>query len=189
MATVLSGLVLNQVFISTIKKRNIPIHLHGVIFQIRIKDLKKKEKQFRFPVWFLPEEISGLEQTNLLPQLIPDFNLGGVYVFDRRFYWERIYKRDGLGGNGIYSMCRVGNYIWVGVYEFDKQNKIEYGKGLFLINRITRLVTEVDLNQLDITSSTILSFHFDGTYLWIGTGEGLVRLKIENKLAEWPKKK
>jgi ligand-binding sensor domain-containing protein len=130
-------------------------------------------------IWFGTDEF--------ITTVDPDFNLGGVYAFDRRFYWERFYKKDGLGGNGIYALCRVGNYIWVGVYEFDKQNKIEYGKGLYLINRITRHVTEVNLNQLDIESSTILSFHFDGTYLWIGTGEGLVRLKIENELAEWPK--
>ena len=132
-------------------------------------------------IWFGTDEFITAEQ--------PDFNLGGVYFFDRRYTWDRIYKRDGLGANGIYSLCKVGNYIWVGVYEFDKQQKIEYGKGLYLINRITGLVTEVDLNELDITSSTILSFHFDGTDLWIGTGEGLVRLKIDNQLAEWPKKK
>ena len=117
----------------------------------------------------------------------PDFNLGGIYIFDRRINWDRIYKRDGLGGNGIYALCRIGNYIWAGVYEFDKQQKLEYGKGLYLINRVTQKVNPVDLNELNITSSTILSFHFDGTYLWIGTSEGLVKLKVENKLAEWPK--
>jgi len=132
-------------------------------------------------VWFGTDEFVTVDQ--------PDFNVGGVYIFDRRFFWERIYKGDGLGGNGIYSMCRVGNYIWVGVYEFDKQNKIEYGKGLYIINRINHRVSEINLNELDIESSTILSFHFDGAYLWIGTGEGLVRLKIENSLAEWPGQK
>jgi hypothetical protein len=77
----------------------------------------------------------------------------------------------------------------VGVYEFDKQQKLEYGKGLYIINRVTRQVTPVDLNELDITSSSILSFHFDGTNIWIGTGEGLIKLKIDNRLAEWPKNK
>jgi len=131
-------------------------------------------------IWFGTDEFVTVDQ--------PDFNVGGVYIFDRRFYWDRIYKRNGLGANGIYSLCKVGNYIWVGVYEFDKQQKIEYGKGLYLINRINRRVEQVDLNSLNIASSTILSFHFDGTYLWIGTEEGLVRLKIENALAEWPGK-
>jgi ligand-binding sensor domain-containing protein len=132
-------------------------------------------------IWFGTDEFITAEQ--------PDFNLGGVYIHDRRFNWERIYKRNGLGGNGIYSLCRIGNYIWVGVYEFDKQKKLEYGKGLYIINRVTYQVTPVDLNELDITSSSILSFHFDGKFIWIGTGEGLVRLKIDNRLAEWPKKR
>jgi len=132
-------------------------------------------------IWFGTDEFITAEE--------PDFNLGGVYIHDRRFDWDRIYKRDGLAGNGIYSLCRIGNYIWVGVYEFDKQQKLEYGKGLYIVNRVTRQVTPVDLNELDITSSSILSFHFDGTSLWIGTGEGLIKLKIDNRLAEWPKKR
>ena len=132
-------------------------------------------------IWFGTDEFITVEE--------PDFNLGGVYIHDRRINWDRIYKRDGLGGNGIYSLCRIGNYIWVGVYEFDKQQKLEYGKGLYIINRVTRQVTPVDLNELDIASSSILSFHFDGKNIWIGTGEGLIRLKIDNRLAEWPKKK
>ena len=132
-------------------------------------------------IWFGTDEFITMEE--------PDFNLGGVYIHDRRFNWDRIYKRDGLGGNGIYALCRIGNYIWVGVYEFDKLQKLEYGKGLFLINRVTHQVIPVDLNELNITSSSILSFHFDGKNIWIGTGEGLIKLKIDNRLAEWPKKK
>ena len=49
--------------------------------------------------------------------------------------WDRISKANGLGGNGIYCLARTGNYIWTGVYEFKKNDKEEYGKGLFLINR------------------------------------------------------
>jgi len=131
-------------------------------------------------IWFGTDEFITAEE--------PDFNLGGVYIHDRKINWDRIYKRDGLGGNGIYSLCRIGNYIWVGVYEFDKQKKLEYGKGLYIINRITRQVLPVDLNELNISSSSILSFYFDGTYVWIGTGEGLVKLRIDNRLAVWPKK-
>ncbi|MCW8823770.1 MAG: hypothetical protein OQK63_06765 [Ignavibacteriaceae bacterium] len=132
-------------------------------------------------IWFGTDEFVTVDD--------PDFNLGGIYIFDRKINWDRIYKRDGLGGNGIYALCRIGNYIWTGVYEFDKQQKVEYGKGLNLINRVTRKVTPVDLNELNVTSSTILSFHFDGTNLWIGTSEGLVKLEIENKLAEWSAEK
>ncbi len=132
-------------------------------------------------IWFGTDEFVTVED--------PEFNLGGVYIFDRRINWERIYKRSGLGANGIYALAKIGNYIWAGVYEFDKQQKIEYGKGLYLINRISHKVTPVDLNEINIASSTILSFHYDGKSIWVGTSEGLIRLKIENKLAEWPKKK
>ena len=129
-------------------------------------------------IWFGTDEFVTTDQ--------PEFNVGGIYIFDREIFWERISKGDGLAANGIYSLSRTGNYIWAGVYEFDKTEKIEYGKGLFLINRVTGKVFNVDLNQIEIESATILAFFFDGNYMWIGTGEGLVRVKIENRLAEWP---
>lgn len=132
-------------------------------------------------VWFGTDEFVTAED--------PDFNLGGIYIYDRRINWDRIYKRTGLGGNGIYALAKIGNYIWAGVYEFDKQKKVEYGKGLFLINRINHRVIPVDLNEINITSSTILTFHFDGKNIWVGTEQGLVRLKLDNKLAEWPGKR
>jgi len=47
----------------------------------------------------------------------------------------------------------------------------------------------VDLNKIQIESSTISTFHFDGKNMWIGTGEGLVRLNIYNPLAKWGGKK
>lgn len=130
-------------------------------------------------IWFGTDEFVTPEQ--------PEFNVGGIYKFDRKFNWDRIYKGSGLAGNGIYSLGKTGNYIWAGVYEFDKLQKTEYGKGLFLINRLNNKITEVDLNEIQIESSTILSFLFDGVYMWIGTAEGLVRLKIDTRLAEWPK--
>jgi ligand-binding sensor domain-containing protein len=128
-------------------------------------------------IWFATDEFVTKEQ--------PNFNVGGIYIFDRKINWERISRGDGLAANGIYSLGKTGNHIWVGVYEFDQIEKAEYGKGLFIINRLTGRVSPVDLNQIKIVSSTILSFHFDGKYMWIGTGEGLVRVKIDNPLAEW----
>lgn len=128
-------------------------------------------------IWFATDEFVTKEQ--------PNFNIGGIYIYDRKIKWDRISMGDGLAANGIYSLGRTGNYIWVGVYEFDKVEKSEYGKGLFIVNRLTGKVLPVDLNQIETTSSTILSFHFDGNYMWIGTGEGLVRVKVENQLAEW----
>ncbi|HMN25953.1 MAG TPA: hypothetical protein PKE38_15720 [Ignavibacteriaceae bacterium] len=85
------------------------------------------------------------------------------------------------------STSETGNYIWAGVYEFKKSDKAEYGKGLYLINRITKKVVPVDLNELKITTSNIRALYFDGINLWIGSSEGLVRLKIANELAHLKK--
>ena len=126
-------------------------------------------------IWFGTDEFITREQ--------PEYNLGGIYVWDRKLKWDRISKANGLGGNGIYCLARTGNYIWAGVYEFKKNDKEEYGKGLYLINRITKKVTPIDLNELKLTTSNILSLYFDGINLWIGTSEGLVRLRMGNELA------
>lgn len=113
----------------------------------------------------------------------PEYNVGGVYVWDRKLRWDRISKSNGLGGNGIYCLTRTGNYIWAGVYEFKKNDKSEYGKGLYLINRITKKVIPVDLNELQLSNSNILTLFFDGINMWIGTSAGLVKLKVGNELA------
>lgn len=126
-------------------------------------------------VWFGTDEFITIDQ--------PEFNLGGIYVWDRKLKWDRISKANGLGGNGVYCLARTGNFIWAGIYEFKKNDKVEYGKGLYLINRITKKVTPVDLNELKLTTSNILSLYFDGINLWIGTSKGLVRLKVGNELA------
>ncbi len=128
-------------------------------------------------VWFGTDEFVTAEQ--------PVFNVGGIYSYDRKFFWNRISKVDGLDANGIYALGKTGNYIWAGIYEFDKIEKQEYGKGLFLVNRLTGRLKKVDLNQLDISSSSILCFLFDGESMWVGTGEGLIKIRIENRLAEW----
>jgi len=128
-------------------------------------------------IWFGTDEFVTREN--------PTFNVGGIYLFNRKFSWERISRVDGLGGNGIYTMARTGNYIWTGVYEFDRRDKKEFGKGLYLINRITNEVTPVNLDEIKINSSKIISLLFESDYLWIGTDRGLARLKISNKLAEW----
>lgn len=115
----------------------------------------------------------------------PEFNIGGIFIYDRRLNWQRISKIDGLGGNGIFCLERTGNYIWVGVYDFDPVEKKQYGKGLFLINRLTKEISEVDLNLVKVKSASILSLHFDGINMWVGTSEGLVRIRISNPLAHW----
>jgi len=128
-------------------------------------------------IWFATDEF--------VTHLQPKFNIGGIYVFNRKFKWDRISEEDGLPGNGIYCLERTGNYIWSGVYSFDRKNKKEYGKGLVYINRFNNKVHTVDLNALNINTSLILSLYFDGEDLWIGSDKGLVRLKFYNSLASW----
>jgi ligand-binding sensor domain-containing protein len=139
---------------------------------VSVSDLVFTNKE----IWFGTDEFITPDQ--------PEFNIGGIYVWDRKLKWDRISKTNGLGGNGIYCLARTGNYIWAGVYEFKKNDKEEYGKGLYLINRITKKVTSIDLNQINSNSSSILSLFFDGADLWIGTSSGLVKLKLGNALAQ-----
>lgn len=130
-------------------------------------------------IWFGTDEFVTKEQ--------PEYNPGGIYVWDRKLKWERISKSNGLGGNGIYALARTGNYIWAAVYEFKKNDKEEYGKGLYLINRINKKVTPIDLNLLQLKTSNVLSLYFDSTNLWVGTSDGLIRLKVGNELAHLKK--
>ncbi len=132
-------------------------------------------------VWFATDEFVTAQQ--------PRFNMGGIYKFNRKFRWERISKADGLPANGIYCLERVGNYIWAGTYSFDRKNKKEFGKGLVYMDRFSNRIYPVDLNALNITTSTIYSLYFDGNDLWIGSEKGLIRLKFSNPLASLYAKK
>jgi ligand-binding sensor domain-containing protein len=132
-------------------------------------------------VWFATDEFVTAQQ--------PRFNMGGIYKFNRKFRWDRISKADGLPANGIYCLARVGNYIWAGEYSFDRKNKKEFGKGLVFIDRFTNRIYPVDLNALNIVTSTIYSLYFNGEDLWIGSDKGLVRLKFFNQFASLEGKK
>lgn len=132
-------------------------------------------------VWFATDEFVTPQQ--------PNFNIGGIYKFNRKLNWERISKQDGLPGNGIYSLEKTGNKIWVAVYAFDKKNKKEYGKGFVIIDRISGKVSNVDLNQTNISSSLVQTLYFDGSLMWVGTDKGLYKYSIANPLAEWNRKK
>ena len=127
-------------------------------------------------IWFGTDEFTSVSD--------PEFNVGGIYIFDRRLDWEKISQIDGLADNGIYALGRTGNYVWAGVYSFDRKENVEEGKGMFLINRNTLQVTGVDLDQLGIRSSTFLKFLFDGVYMWIGSNAGLLKIKISNPLSK-----
>lgn len=132
-------------------------------------------------VWFGTDEFITPKQ--------PQFNIGGLYYFNRKFIWNKFSQENGLNGNGIYCLERTGNYIWAGVYSFDKKEKEEYAKGLVLIDRITGKVSSIDLNQLQTRTSKISTLYFDGKDLWIGTDKGLWKLNILNPMAKWGLKK
>lgn len=126
-------------------------------------------------MWFGTDEFTSSSD--------PGYNVGGIYIYDRRLDWKKISQINGLADNGIYALGRTGNYIWAGVYSFNRDENIEQGKGLFLINRETLKVTEVDLDQLNIRSSTFLTFHFDGENMWVGSNSGLLKIRVKNPLA------
>lgn len=132
-------------------------------------------------VWFGTDEFITVKD--------PNFNVGGIYIYNRKSKWERISTNEGLPADGIYCLARTGNKIWAGVYSFDKREKKDYGRGLVLIDRNTLKVTPVDLNEIDISSSKITCLYFDGSNMWIGTDNGLSKVVIENPLARWTLKK
>lgn len=132
-------------------------------------------------VWFGTDEF-------ITPQK-PQFNIGGIYRFNRKYRWDRISKQNGLPGNGVNCLARTGNQIWTGIYSFDRNEKKEYGKGLALINRLTGRVFTINLDLIKATTSTINTLYFDGNDMWIGTDDGLWRVVISNPLAEWTLKK
>ncbi|HEY6907488.1 MAG TPA: hypothetical protein VI230_08455, partial [Ignavibacteriaceae bacterium] len=106
-------------------------------------------------IWFGTDEFITKEQ--------PEFNLGGIYIFDRKRKWLRISKSDGLPANGIYCLERTANTVWASVYQFSKDDRAEYGHGIALIDRLSGEVKNLDLEKADIKTSTILSMLFDGT--------------------------
>jgi ligand-binding sensor domain-containing protein len=132
-------------------------------------------------VWFGTDEFITPKQ--------PQFNIGGLYYYNRNFIWNKYSRENGFPANGVYCLERTGNYIWVGIYSFDKKDKEEYPKGLVMIDRISGKVSQVDLNLLETKTSAIKDLYFDGKDLWIGTNKGLWRLKISNPMAEWTLKK
>jgi len=132
-------------------------------------------------IWFATDEFVTKED--------PEFNLGGLFKFNRKLDWKKFYKGNGLAGNGIYCIERSGNYIWAGVYTFDKNQRKEYGKGITIINRLNGKIVTIELNELNITSSTINAMYFDNNAIWLGTGDGLAKINLRNPLADWTLKK
>lgn len=119
----------------------------------------------------------------------PEFNVGGLFRFNRRALWERIDKRSGLPANGVFALEKTGSSLWIGSYQFDKKNKKEYGRGLALLNTATGKVSRVNPDDINLASNDILTLYFDGTFMWIGTNSGLTKVKVSNPLAYWNGKK
>ncbi len=136
---------------------------------------------FKSQVWFGTDEFKSVEH--------PNFNNGGIFIYNRKRSWFRISVADGLPANGIYCLARTGNIIWAALYSFDEKQKKDYGQGLAIINRITNSISTVDLNQLKIHSAKITAMYFDGKNLWMGTDNGLCKILIENPLALWTEQK
>ncbi len=132
-------------------------------------------------IWFGTDEFITKDQ--------PNFNIGGIYKYDRNLNWDRISKNNGLPADGIYCLAKTANKIWAGVYTFSKEDKKDYGRGIALIDRITEKVSTPDINDIDLRARQVLSLFFDGTSMWIGTDNGLYRIKIDNPLAHWSMKR
>lgn len=111
---------------------------------------------------------------------MPQFNIGGLYKFDRKNEWKRFDVSTGLSGNGIYCLAKTGNYIWAGLYQFGQSSKENYGRGLALINRTNNQVKV--LNEAGIPSN-VYCMYFDGNTMWLGTNNGIVKIPVTNKLA------
>jgi len=111
---------------------------------------------------------------------MPQFNIGGLYKFDRKNEWKRLDVSSGLSGNGVYCLAKTGNYIWAGLYQWGQSSKESYGRGLALINRTNNKVRV--LNDSGIPSN-IYCMYFDGEMMWLGTNNGIVKIPVTNKLA------
>lgn len=112
----------------------------------------------------------------------PEFNVGGLFRFNHRNEWIRFDNSRGLTGNGISALERTGNYIWAALYQFGKNTKEIYGRGLVLIDRLTNRVIPINNENIPQSINTI---YFDGTHLWIGSNNGLLKINFFNKLAQW----
>ena len=124
----------------------------------------------------------GLDE--FVTQYNPDYNLGGLYRFDRRNEWKRFDTETGFAANGIYDIERTGNFLWVSLYQFGDKTKDQYGRGLALLNIIT---DEVKMIYDKRIPNTINTLYFDGNNMWLGSSSGIIKIDLINKIAQWQK--
>jgi len=113
----------------------------------------------------------------------PEFNIGGLFRYNRKNDWLRLDDSKGLPGNGVHDLEITGNYIWASLYQFGSSTKEIYGRGLAVINRSTNKIIPIRDDKIPQTINTML---FDGTFLWLGTNTGAIKINFFNKLAQWP---
>jgi len=135
--------------------------------QVSITDILFEQNN----IWFATDEF-------VTPQN-PDFNIGGLFRYDRGINWIKFSEHSKLSGSGIFSLALTGNYIWTSVYKFDPETKNVIGKGLNLINRRTLKTAKVNNNLIP---DTIYSLHFDGNNMWIGTNDGIRKINLKSLL-------
>jgi ligand-binding sensor domain-containing protein len=107
----------------------------------------------------------------------PEFNIGGLFKYDRKIDWMKFDLNNGLQGNGILDLELAGNYIWVAIYQFDPESKREVGQGIAIINRVTNEIIHIQNSDI---SNDVNSLHFDGTNMWVGTNDGIYRIPLKN---------
>ncbi len=109
----------------------------------------------------------------------PNFNLGGLFRFDKETEWLKLDTDKGLQGNGIFSIERTGNTIWVATYEFDQRKKEASGRGISLVNRMDLSVKNVIDENIP---ETVFKIFYDGKFVWLGTSSGVFKINVTNKL-------
>ncbi len=109
----------------------------------------------------------------------PNFNLGGLFRFDKENEWIKLDENNGLQANGIFSLARTGNTIWVSTYKFDQNKKEASGRGISLVNRIDLSAKNVINENLP---NNIFKIFFDGKFVWLGTENGVYKIPVTNKL-------
>ncbi|QOJ28503.1 MAG: hypothetical protein HRU80_06290 [Ignavibacteriales bacterium] len=138
---------------------------------VSIADILPEDKY----VWFATEEFITPDQ--------PDFNLGGIYRFNRRATWDKFDKRTGLKANGISAIARMGRNMFAAQYVFDSNSKQGVGRGVTMFDRITGKPLQFDPEEIKLETNDVSHLYFDGEHLWIGTKIGLWKVKMNNAFA------
>ncbi|MCF8261443.1 MAG: hypothetical protein K9J12_11770 [Melioribacteraceae bacterium] len=112
----------------------------------------------------------------------PDYNIGGLFKYNRKNDWYKFSTRNGLSGNGIYCLEMTGKYIWAGLYQFDRATAEPFGRGIAIIDRVTE---KAEMLYFDFLPQTVFTMFYDGKDMWFGTKSGVLRLDLHNDFANF----